>query len=221
MGFFKATKTEEAVKENTGGKYLTNSGIYDVHIIAPFVDVNDKGARTVNFFIEHAGQEQPLYGNLRLDNNDGSPNFGADIFNKFLVVADVDEVEDPIEGELPIGKGGDMKDVAILDSLTDLDVKIRVQMEYSVYKDNIQEKKVIKNFYRAEDGASAEEIVKGDEPGTQLEKDMKYADNVTYKDGLDEDQVKAWIEAKRPKGTAGSTATATKKPSFGKRKFGK
>ena len=51
---------------------------------------------------------------------------------------------------------------------------------------------------------------------------MPYAENITYKDGTTAESVAAWIAAKRPKGTAGasaaSSAPATKRPSFGKKK---
>ncbi len=99
-------------------------------------------------------------------------------------------------------------------------------MEYSVWNSNIQEKKVIKGFFRVEDNASAEEIVNETEAGVQYEKESKYFENVTYKDGLDADAIAAWVAQGRPKGTAGaggaSGGTAAKKPSFGKKKsFGK
>ena len=221
MSFFKTKKSAEDVKETTGGKYISKSGIYDVNVIVPFVDTNDKGSMTVNFFVNHNDQEQVIYGNLRITNNNGSENkIGAATFNKFLVIADVDDVAEPEEAMLPIGKKGAEKAVAVLSDLSDIECKMRIQLEYSVYNNDIKEKMIIKNFYRA-DGATAEEIVNGSEVGVQLEKDMAYANNVTYKDGLDEEQVKAWIEAGRPKGTAGSGAGTATKPSFGKRpKFG-
>jgi len=223
--FFKAKVDAESIKEDVGGgKYISKSGLYDINIVAPFVVTGNGEVMGVDFFVEYNGQKQPLYGNLKLTNKDGSSNFGSKIFNKLLIVAGFEEIADPVDGELPMGKKGAMKDAAILEDLADLDVKVRVQMEYSVYNGNISEKTVIKGFYRAEDGASAEEIVNEADFGTQLEKDTPYAENVTYKDGLDAEQIASWIAAKRPKGTAGGGAaasTTTKKPSFGKKSFGK
>ncbi len=219
--FFKSKRDKESIKEDVGGgKYIGKSNIYDINIIAPFVVTGSGEVMGVDFFIEYNGQKQPLYGNLKLTNKDGSENFGAKIFNKLMIIAGLDEVADPIEAELPMGKKGAMKDAAILEDLCDLEVKVRVQMEYSIYNGNIKENTVIKSFYRAEDGASAEEIVNEADYGTQLEKDMPYAENVTYKDGLDAEQIATWIAAKRPKNSAngGSGATATAKPSFGKKK---
>jgi len=219
--FFKAKTDAESVKEDVGGgKYISKSGLYDVNVIAPFVVTGNGEVVGVDFFVEYNGQKQPLYGNLKLTNKDGSENFGAKLFNKLMIVAGVEDVADPIDGELPMGKKGAMKDAAILEDLADIDVKVRVQMEYSIYNGNISEKTIIKGFYRPEDGATAEEIVNEADFGTQLEKDTPYAENVTYKDGLDEAQITKWIAAKRPKGTGAGAAPATKKPSFSKKKFG-
>ena len=216
MAFFKTSTKKEDIKEGGESNYINKSGLYDVTILAPIVDVNDKGAATINMFVEYNNQQQVIYGQLRLNNNDGSEAFSAKIFNKLCIIANVEDVEDPIDTELPIGKDGTTKDVAVLEDFTDLDVKMWVQMEYGSYNGNITEKKVIKGFYRA-DGASAEEIVNDTEIGVSLEKSSKYFDNVKYKDGITSEQVEEWITAGRPKNTAG-TVTTTTKPSFSKKK---
>lgn len=213
--------------QSAGSAYLTSSGAYPVNIVAPFASVSKGGSTSVDLFVEHEGQKQVIYGNMRVTNNDGSNNaIGAKVFNQLMIIADVEEVSEPTEAELPIGKNGADTDVGVLEDLADIDVILRIQMEYSVYLSNIQEKKVIKGFYRAEDNASAEEIVNDTDVGIQYEKDSKFFENVTYKDGLDADAVSAWVAAGRPKGTGGGTsaasAPAAKKPAFGKKKsFGK
>ena len=221
MAFFTKSTKKEDLKEGGDSNYISKSGVYDITIIVPFVGGTAKSP-VVDLFIDMNGQKQPLYGNMRLTNNDGSENFGAKAFNKLLVIADLEGVEDPVEASLPIGKKGAEKDVVVLEDLADIDCKVRVQMEYGIYKGSITEKTVIKTFYSAE-GASAEEIANETEQGVQLAKDAKYFDNVTYKDDLTEEAVTEWIAAKRPKGTAGNAAstTASAKPSFGKKKFAK
>lgn len=219
MSFFKKQTSEEALKEGGDSKYISKSGLYDLNVITAFVGGTAKSP-VVELYVDLNGQAQPLYGNMRLTNNDGSENFGAKVFNKLLVIADIDGVEDPIEGTLPIGKKQADKDVAILESIQDIDCKVHVQMEYSIYQGSIKEKTVIKNFYRA-DGASANEVVNDTEIGLDLEKSTKYFENVTYKDGLDAEQVNEWIAAKRPEGSAGTgstTSAPTKRPSFGRKK---
>jgi len=228
--FFKKKTNEEDVVEYTGSgnsKYIGQSGMFPINIVAPFVNPGNAKASVIDLFVDYNGQKQVIYGNMSFTNKDGSDNkIGQEIFNKLVVITDVDDVEEPIEAELPIGKKGVNKDCAVLESLAGFDVIMQIRMEYGIWNNNIIEKTVIKSFFRAEDNASAEEIVAAEAGkevvfGTQYTKLEEGADFVTYNDGLDEEKVAAWIKAKRPKGTGTSgPATATKKPSFGKPKFG-
>jgi hypothetical protein len=222
MSFFNASKKKEDVKQG-GSNYITGSGVYPVAILAPVVSVSKGGSQSVDLYVEHAGQKQIVYGNLRITNNDGSPNkIGAKIFNQLLIIAGVDAVADPVSAELPIGKKDAMKEVDILEDLCDLEVLMRIQMEYSAFNGDIQEKKIIKAFFRAEDRATAEEIVNGETPGAGYERELKYVNNITFKDGLTEEAIQQWISDKRPKGTAGSASSTPKEaPNFGTKRFGK
>ena len=219
MSFFKASKDKADVQQSSNSKFLNSSGCYPVNLIAPFANSSKGGSTSVDLFVDHEGQNQVIYGNMRITNNDGTPNaIGSKVFNQLMIIAEVDDLSDPVDTELPIGKGGAEKDVSVLEELADIDVVLRIQMEYSVYNKNIQEKKVIKGFFRAGDNASAEEIVNESEAGVQYEKESKYFENITYKDGLDADAIAAWVAGGRAKGTAGSTGSTAKKPSFGKKK---
>jgi len=225
MAFAKTSRKAEDVKQS-GGNYINKSGVYPVNIIAPFVSVSNGGSESVDLFVDHSGQKQVLYGNLRVSNNDGSANkIGAKVFNQLMIIAGLDDVADPVEAELPMGKKEAMQDAAVLEDLADIDVKIRIQMEYGAYNGNITEKKVIKAFYRADDNATAEEIVNESDFGKGFEADQKYVDNITFKDDTTPEQIDAWIKAKRPKGTAGdapSEGGSEKAPAFGRRRpFGK
>jgi len=225
MSFFKSSKKAEDVKQG-GSNHITSSGLYPVVILAPIVSVSKNGSTSIDMYVDHKGQKQVIYGNLRITNNDESENkIGSKIFNQLLIISGKDEVTDPIETELPIGKKEAMKEVAVLEDLADVPVLMRVQMEYSVYKGNIQEKKVIKGFFRESDNASAEEIVNESEVGLAFEKEMKYVDNVTYKDDLTPETIQSWIAGGRKEGlpsgsSAGSSSEPAKKPAFGKRRFG-
>ena len=223
MSFFQSSRKAEDVKQG-GSNHITSSGVFPVTILAPVVSVSKGGSTSVDLYVDHSGQKQIVYGNLRVTNNDGSPNkIGAKVFNQLMIIAGLDDVADPIEADLPIGKKEAMKTVAVLEDLADVDVLMRVQMEYSVYQGNIQEKKVIKAFFRADDKATAEEIVNETEAGEGYERELKYVDNITFKDGLDQEQVTAWIAGGRKAGGASGAAAASsaKKPSFGKKRFGK
>lgn len=228
MSFFKTN--QEAAAKQEGGNYVTESGIYDIDLKHVIVDVNDAGGMSLNFNFDLNGQDQTLYGGLRLTNNDGKENFQANTFNKLLVIAGLEEVADPIEAVLPIGKEGADKEVMILDELTDFGaIKMRVQMEYSKYNGDYTEKKIIKSFYR-EDDASADEIINETEVGVKLGKDEAFASNITYKESVKgandaptAEEIAAWIAGGRKKGTAGASgaaAPAANKPKFGK-KFAK
>lgn len=223
MSFFKADKEQAAKQE--GGNYITASGIYDVEIKHVIVDENEQGGIALNFNFDMNGQNQTLWGGMRLMNNNGTENFQAETFNKLLVILDLEEIADPEEATLPIGKDGADKDVMVLPDIEDVALKMRVQMEYGKYNGNYTEKKVIKAFYR-EDGASADEIINETEVGVKLAKDEAYASNITYKeskkgagDAPTAEEIAEWIAAKRPKGTAGegstSSAPAANKPKFG------
>jgi len=218
---FMTLNRELASKQAEGGNYINQSGIYDITLLAPIVETNDKGARSLNFYVDYNDQPQVIYCNLKLENNDGSENFEMETVMKLLAVAEVNTVSDPVEATLPIGKDGADKDVMIIEELTDIPLKMRVQMQYRIYNGSIQERKTIKGFYRA-DGASAKEVLDNSEPGTQLAKDMKYADNVTYKDGLTEEDITKWIADGRPKNstssTSSSSAAAAPKRRFGAKK---
>jgi len=225
MSFFKSSKKQEDVKQG-GSNHITTSGLYHVLILAPIVSVSKNGSTSIDMYVEHKGQKQIIYGNLRITNNDGSENkIGSKVFNQLMIISGKDEVADPIEVELPIGKKEAMKEAAVLEDLADIPILMRIQMEYSVYNGKVQEKKVIKGFFRESDKASAEEIVNESEVGVSLEKEMKYVDNVTYKDDLTPELIQAWIADGRKDGlpagaSASSSSEPAKKPAFGKRRFG-
>lgn len=204
MSFFKPVATAEAVKEQTGGSYINDSGIYDVTLKIVSVKVNEHNARSLNFNVDYNGTPTTFYG-LKLDNNDGTPNFQQSIFNKLCIIAGLDAVSDPEIQEHRLGKDGTLTELAVLPDFTDLPVKVRVQKEYRKYNDKISRSFVIRNFYR-EDGASASEIINGTEIGAQLKKDEPYASNVTYRDCTPE-EVAAWEAAQK----AGSAPVATPK----------
>jgi len=214
---------EEAAKVEGGGNYLSESGIYDIEIIAAFVDTNDSGARTINLYVDYNGQDQTLYGAIRLDNNDGTRNFQAGLLDKLMTVANLDDLSAPEEGTLPIGKEGADRDVAVLTDLCDVSAKIHLQMEYKIYQGKMQERKVIKAFFTPE-GASAEEILNETEAGKRLATIIEkgYDKNITYKDGATEENVAQWIASGRKDGvTAASGSESSSSAPRSKPKFGR
>ena len=230
---FKRNSSVDAVKdfEGSGGKFLNKSGMYnDVTIKALVYDEAENGGAVINFYINHQGEDQVVYGDLRVANKGGAENkIGHETLNELLVVLDVDGLDEPVEAELPIGKKKAPKDVMVFEEIAEELVTIKIMNKYSVWNNNIMEKTVISKFYRNDDKATAAEIVLDAEKpgevalGTKFGKDEEFAQNVKYEDGLTAEQVNAWLKAKKPKGTAGAGAAASSKPSFKKptKKFGK
>lgn len=213
MSFFKINKEVAANQESTGGDYLSKSGIYPITLKFVSVDINNHNARSLNFNIDYKGNPTTLYG-LKLDNNDGSENYQASVFNRLCNVLEIDAVSNPEIEEHAVGKDSTPKEFSVLPDFTDKEVAIRVQEEYSKYNGEIKKRLVIKNFYRYSDGASAAEIINGDASkfGQQLAKDKPYAENVTYRDGLTEADIKAWKASQSSGGSSAAPAAQVTKP---------
>lgn len=193
--FFTVKRDIDSVKEATGD-YINTSGIYDV--IIKFVSVNRSvnSSMSLDFNCEYKGTPVTIYG-LRLTNNDGSENFQAKLFNKLLVIAGLDGVSEPTIESHVVGKDKAPKEFSVITELSDLPIKMRIQYTYSLYEGKIIERREIKNFYRESDGAVASEILLDEGFGTQLEKDKKYAANITYNDGLTAETIAQWKADKK------------------------
>ena len=225
MAFRTVKTSEEHVKDYTGdgGNYLNKSGMYEVVIKAVIVDSSPSGSEYLNLWVEYNGQEQPIFQAMRLTNNDGSENLGAKLFTKLCVIAgatDGAEIPDPVTRMIPIGEKGAEKECRVLEIFDDTPVHLRLQMEYGMYEGKVQERKNIRNFFRFEDKATAAEIINETEVGKQYEQELEYADKITLKDGLTEEDVAEW-EKNRRKGDS-NKKEEPKKPAggFGGKRFG-
>lgn len=225
MAFRTVKTSEEHVKDYTGdgGNYLNKSGMYEVVIKAVIVDSSPSGSEYLNLWVEYNGQEQPIFQAMRLTNNDGSENLGAKLFTKLCVIAgatDGAEIPDPVTRMLPMGEKGADKECRVLEIFDDTPVHLRLQMEYGMYEGKVQERKNIRNFFRFEDKATAAEIINETEAGKQYEQELEYAEKVTLKDGLTEEDVAEWKKNRR-KGDS-SKKEEPKKPAggFGGKRFG-
>lgn len=219
------SKNQNAIKDTGGGAYINSSGIYDVILNYVQVAPTKNGAYQLNFNVTNGGMAQTIYGPI-IVGKDGKVNeMTQDLLNRLCIIAGMEDGQE-IEtesAELPVGKDQKLMEMEIIPELTDLPVKMRVQMEYTLWNNEIQERKSVKAFYR-EDGATAAEAESGENIGKRLAIDEeKYASNVTYKDGLTEEDVKAWIQSKSSGGSsnnnskpAPTTKANAKRPLFGK-----
>ena len=197
---FKVSTKKNAVKEVTGGSFINKSGVYDIVIKHAYINVASTGSESINFVIDYNGQEQTLYGPYYKNKNGETLEVGTGVYNKLAIIAGLSDGDELtlVEEELPLGKDQVVTEVSTIEEFEDLPVKVYIQQIFSKYKGNINEKRDIRAFYRAEDGATAEEIVNDENFGEQLKVVLeKYADKVTYRDDLTEEDVKEWMDERR------------------------
>jgi len=216
------SKNEEAIKDTgNGGGFINNSGIYDVTLNYVQVADTKNGAKQLNFNVTNQGQDQTIYGPILFSTEGKLNEITNGLLNRLCITAGMEDGQDieTEDAEYPVGKDQKMMEMTVIPELTDLDVKMRVQMEYSLWNDAIQERKAVKAFYR-EDGATAAEAESGEDIGAQLALHTeKYANNVTYKDGLTEEVVAEWQKTRFSKAAekdAPKAKSGAKRPLFGK-----
>lgn len=226
MGFFTVKANEENVRDYSGDSaFINKSGMYEITIKALIVDQTKNGSQVLNLWFTYKEKDQMIYQAIRMTNNDGSPNVrGHELLTKLGVVASGTssgefEIDDPVSMMLPVGKDGEEKECMVLDQFCNVPIHIHVRMEYSLYEGKIRENKLIHNFFRYEDKATASEIVNNSETkGSQYEKE-EASITTKYKDDLTEEDVQNWIKERRS-----GKKEEEKKPSNGfgqKRTFGK
>jgi hypothetical protein len=216
----KISTSADTIEETTGANFIGSSGVYPIHInFANLTPSNTNGSKAeqVNFNIDYNGNSQVLYGPY-VQKKDGNVNeIGYGLLVKLGVIAGMVDGDDFqfSEETHPVGKDNKQTDFTVIDQLSDFSVYVHVQEEYSRYEGKIRQNLVIKAFFD-ENGASAEELVNDAEIGARFALvEEKYANNITYKDDLTEDDIKKWIAGGRGKNSATDTATATataKKP---------
>lgn len=210
---FKISTSPEAVADSSGGNYMNNSGIYDAEIKFASVAVSSGGAESVNFNMDSNGTPVTLYGPYITDKQGNPLKIGLGLINKLGVIAGMtegDELEVE-EQEFTVGKDNKEQTFAVITNFSDLPVKVRVQEEYTINPNTneIRKSMVIKSFFR-EDGASAEEIIKGEGFGKRLALETeRYADNVTYRDDLTPEDVAEWKKAQAAGRSAQKAAPKT------------
>lgn len=216
---FTITTDAATVAETSGSSYISKSGIYDVTIKHASISKSPGGSEKVIFNINWDGNDQTIYGPC-YKNNDGNPNtIGTRIYNKLGIIVGMREGDRPtIQQEThAVGPNKEQKELAVIQEFTDQNVKFRLQEEYTCYNGQIRKSMEIRNVFH-ESGASANEILSNGTVGEDLEKEQKYASNVTYKDGLTAEDVAEWKASKSKDNAATTPKASTNKaaaPLFG------
>lgn len=210
----KVTTNADALAAFSGSSYIANSGVYDVTIKFASLDVTEKGAESVNFNVDYNGNDQAIYGPFITSKAGDTIEVGAKLINSLAVIAGMTDDDEYVleEEEHIVGKDKKAQVFNVITNFTDLSVKIQLQEEYSVNPKTNEIRKQLrpKNFFR-EDGASAAEVVSGKDIGKQLAIiEEKYANRITYNDGLTPEAVAAWKESKKT--NAPTTPRAKAKP---------
>lgn len=203
MDILKVNRSAEAVKDGgTGSAYMNKTGVYSATIRFASIDVSKNGAKSVNFALDYNGHPETIYGPYITDKAGNPLEIGLSLVrDKLGVIAGVNGSLTIEEETHNVGKDNKPQEFAVISDFTDLPVKLRIQMEYSLYDGEIRSKKVIKNFFR-EDGASAEEILAAEagdkvEFGKRLAYETEKFTSDSYKDGLTPEDIAKWLEGKR------------------------
>ena len=214
---FKISTSKAAVSTSSGSSYISASGIYDVTIKFASIDVSSGGAKSINFNIDYNGNSQTIYGPYIFDKKEQPLEIGLKLVNTLGVIAGMRDGDQPtIETEThSVGKDNKPQDFNVFTELSDLSIIVRLQEEYAINPNTkeIRKSLVPKAFFSAE-GASAAEILAQENGeavtiGKDLEKQQKYAENITYRDNLTAADIEAWKASKAGNASAPSKPTPT------------
>lgn len=198
---FKVSTSEEQMSDKTSGSWISHSGMYNVLIKHAFLSENDKNESTsLSLQLDYNGQEQTIYGAIRLTNNDGTENFAYKVFNKLCVVAGLknDQELRTKKMTLPIGKQGADKEVEVFTDLDNTPMVLRINLKYSLVDGKLVQNKMIHNcFTIGEPHFSASELVNNvsKEDAKQYKMELEKADKDVYGKGVTEAMVQAWKDA--------------------------
>lgn len=221
---FNVSVNKEDIRDGGSSTSILRNGVHPVTLkFASVVETKHK-AYQLNLNVLSDGKDFVLYGPI-IQNKDGNPNtIGMSLLHKLSIVAGLEEGQQVSTetATVPVGKDNTLTELEIIPEFSDLECQIHIQEEYSKYDNEIKENFRIRNIFNI-DGASAEEIVHGDQEnyGKQLEITLeKFVNNTTYSDGLTAEDVAEWKKAQMSgsKAPAPSSATVTKRTAvFGQR----
>lgn len=214
---FKINTAQDMISDtsNTNQTFIGSSGVYDVEINFASIAVAASGAEQIVFNLNYNNKQQTIYGPFYKGKDGSYLDIGTKLYTTLGVIAGLEDGDEfTVEPEThEVGKDNKELELDVIQELTELPIKVQVQMEYSVYQGNIQERPVIRAFFN-EEGASAEEIINGGETGKRLATILdKFADKNSYRDELTKEDVDAWIADGRNKNKASTPAPKAKSAS--------
>jgi hypothetical protein len=181
--------SQASVEAEVGSAYVTTSGIYKMTLKHAEVAATANGATQINYIFDKAMS----YGNTVV-NKAGEPIFGMKIVEALAATLGEEFLSDPEPTEVKFKNS--TKTMMCIPELEDREVKVWLQFAYHRWNGEIKESVNVKRFYRESDGASGSEALTGENIGTQLAKDEKYAEEVKYSDGLTAEDIAEWKKSK-------------------------
>lgn len=190
----------EAIKlTGDGGTRLVinKSGLYNIQIVKAYMKLKEgtsSKSLSLRVKVEGAEGEQVLF--IRQTNKDGKENFEKILLDKLLVVCGIEEVKRLIPTRFTYKDKEYMEDC--IQELENKRVIVQVKQEFDQWEGKINERFVVKNFFRVEDKATAVEIVEQRNFGKKYESlDDEYINATVYKNGVTAQQAKAYLDARR------------------------
>lgn len=197
MSFMTVTKEDvAAIKESSGGNYLTETGLYLVKIVRCSFKTSDKGFRSVDFTFDYNGNEKTIY-QLGLYNKDGSENFMMPVFKQLLTICGITELKDPVKQNVGVKTQEGIKPVEmqLFEQFAGKELQVALVKTWNKYQGEIRGKLQVNKFY-SKDGLTGKEIAAGVTSGAQLDKDMEYLKDRYSKgnqDAVTEQEVLAFL----------------------------
>lgn len=203
----------KAASEGSSGSAIQQSGLYEVQIVKAYINTREgTQSKTLNLRVKPKDSDSQKVFFIRQTNNDGKENFEKILLDKLLVVCGIEEVKRLIPTKFKYKEKEYFEDC--IQELENKQVIIQIKQEFSKWNGQIQERFRVINFFRVDDKATAIEIVEQKDFGKKYESlDETYVKSPSYKDGVTEQEAKAYIDARITSSGNGSTSQTAVKES--------
>lgn len=190
----------EAIKltgDGGTGLVINKSGLYNIQIVKAYMKLKEgTSSKTLSLRVKVDGAEGQQVLFIRQTNKDGKENFEKILLDKLLVVCGIEEVKRLIPTRFTYKDKEYMEDC--IQELENKRVIVQIKQEFDQWEGKINERFVVKNFFRVEDKATAVEIVEQKNFGKKYESlDDEYINATVYKNGVTAQQAKAYLDARR------------------------
>lgn len=184
-----------------------NSGFFCCRIDFIAITKNDKGSQTLNFKLYNVHTSASAIAYLRMTNNDGKPSFQAPLLDKLMTILELNELSTNKE-DVTLYFTEETYDV--ISEIKQRSVCIQLEKEWSKYNGKLYSRYNIRNFFRMNDYATANEIIDQKDFGKYFNsiKDSEYFTKVKYSN-TDEKEVQYYLKNKTLPTNTNNTITVS------------